>query len=184
MTDIEGTDQSDSFIERLVDAHARGRADEVEALLEQLNDVSDALELLNVTDSASFIGWDDLPTPEQEEDFNLLEQLLDEERLAEIEAGGSLTPDEVMEWTRAAIEVIFTDDVDADVYPTWCIGRLEDKAGRSAVLAWLVYGYSVPGITLEAVGLFDDREQAIAALKALGITEPEDYERHLVSQAK
>ena len=171
-----------AFTAQLLDAHARGASDDVAALLTLVDRFDDDVLRLTMIDSASFIWWEDVPTPEQEEDFSLFEHVIDAERLEEVQAGAPLTPDEQTAWARAAVEAIFTDEVDADVYPTWCLATLSDDAGRSAVLAFLVYGYSVSGITLDAIGLFDDQSAALAALKARGITSQEDYEQHLANR--
>lgn len=169
----------EAFTAKLLDAHTHGASDDVDALLKGLHAFNDEVLRLDTITSSSFIWWEDLPTPEQEEDFNLFEHILEEERLDEVEAGASLTSEEEAAWTRAAVENIFTEDVDADVYPAWCLATLTDDAGRSAVLAFLVYGYSFSGVSVIGIGLFDDQAAALARLKALGVTSPEHFEQVL-----
>jgi hypothetical protein len=169
-----------AFTSKLLDAHTRGASDDVDALLKGLPAFDDEVLMLDTINSASFIWWDDLPTPDNEDDLGLFEHIIDEERLEALEGGEALTPEEKAAWTRAAVEAIFTEDVDADVYPAWCLATLADDTGRSAVVAFLVKGYSRSGISVLGVGVFDDKAAALAGLKALGITSQEDFEQVLV----
>jgi len=172
----DDTDDVGVFTEQLVDAFHRQAADEVQGLLARLADVQGPIE---VDDSGSLVEWDGIPSPDDEDQLSLFAHLLDEDRLEALENGEPLTSDEADAWTRAAVEEVLTGDVDSDVYPTWCVALLKDKAARSAVVAWLVYGYSVSGITIRPVGVFADQAQALAAVKQLGITSLDDYERFL-----
>jgi hypothetical protein len=146
MSEVERADDFESFIERLVDAHARGAAEEVARLLERVNDFADDLTMGEEEDAGVLLPWDILRAPGQKR-----------------------------KWSRKAVAKVIEEQPDADVYPGWRVGVFSDALGREAFFAWLIYGYSFTGISIEPVGVFDSQEEALDAVRRVGIIELADY---------
>lgn len=138
----------EAFVEQLVDAHVRGDAGEIARLLERLNEFADELTSFE----------------------------LDEEE------GGALIPWDIVKppgkrcKSPATLKRLL-ERPDGDYCPGWRVAKLTDAQGRVAFLAWLIYGYSFNGITITPVGVFANMAQAVAAVKQVGITSLEDYDR-------